>query len=217
MKEYTPSACLTNKFPCQNLFVRVYLAKKALKKRQKEEEEKAAKLKKEMEEADVGLGYAVDYGYGDAAPVVAVPDERRFELPKEDTQKKGGLSFWQRKFGTREGKDDEDDGLEMKNDRPVFSSTIHGAVAGRKIQPRSVAVPYSRFKKDRFFDWPPDPTVSRATPLIPWQFDVPQQQAKTNEPATEMIMAAAEKRAQRAELRRRIAAANRNQAYAAEN
>lgn len=217
--KFSPSAPLVSlitKFLFQNLFVRVYLAKKALKKKQKEEEEKAAKLKKEMEEADVGLGYAVDYGYGDAAPVVAVPDERQFELPKEDTQKKGGLSFWQRKFGTREGKDDDDDGLEMKGDRPVFSSTIQGAVTGRKIQPRSVAVPYSRFKKDRFFDWPPDPTVSRATPLIPWQFDVPQQ-VKTNEPTTDVIMAAAEKRNQRAELRRRIAAANRNQSYAAEN
>ena len=28
-------------------------------------------------------------------------------------------------------------------------------------------MPYFRFRKDRFFDWPPDPTVSRATPLVP--------------------------------------------------
>jgi hypothetical protein len=196
------------------------MAKKALRKKQKEEEEKALKLKKEMEEADVGLGYAVDYGYGSAEPAVAIPDEREFEMPKEDTQKKSGLSFWQRRFGAREGKDEDDDAVEMKSDRPVFSSTVQGgSVATRKIQPRSVAIPYSRFKKDRFFDWPPDPTVSRATPLIPWQFDIPQQTTapKANEPTAELIMAAAEKRAQRAELRRRIATANRNQAYAAES
>jgi hypothetical protein len=197
----------------------VYLAKKALRKRQKEEEEKAAKLKKEMEEADVGLGYAVDYGYGDAAPTVAIPDERHFELPKEDTQKKSGWSFLQKKLGMRDAKEDDDDVVEMKKDRPVFSSSNQGALTSRKIQPRSVAVPYSRFKKDRFFDWPPDPTVSRATPLIPWQFDTPQQVGgtKPNEATTEMIMAATEKRAQRAELRRRIAAANRNQTYASES
>lgn len=202
----------------QNLFVRVYLAKKALRKKQKEEEEKAAKLRKEMEEADIGLGYAVDYGYGDAAPAVAVPDEREFELPKEN-QKKSGLSFWQKRFGFRESKDDDDDVLELKGDRPVFASAIQGSLATRRTHPRSVAIPYSRLKKDRFFDWPPDPTVSRATPLIPWHVDVPVQSAgpKPNEPTTEMIMAAAEKRSQRAELRRRIAAANRNQAYASEN
>jgi hypothetical protein len=203
----------------QNIFVRVYFAKKALRKKQKEEEEKAAKFKKDMEDADVGLGYAVDYGYDEAAPAVAIPDEREFEAPKDNPTKKTGLSFWQRKFGTREGKEEEEDAAELKGDRPVFSSTVQGSVVSRRIQPRSVAVPYSRFKKDRFFDWPPDPTVSRATPLIPWERDMSQQQAapKPNEPTAELMVAASEKRAQRAELRRRIAAANRNQNYAADS
>lgn len=51
-------------------------------------------------------------------------------------------------------------------DRPAFSSMIHGSSSlSKKMEPRAVAIPYSRLKKDRFFDWPPDPTVSRATPM----------------------------------------------------
>ncbi|EEC44253.1 predicted protein [Phaeodactylum tricornutum CCAP 1055/1] len=51
-----------------------------------------------------------------------------------------------------------------QDERPVFS-VQHGSVASRKLRPRSVAIPYNRLRKERFYDWPPDPTVSRATPL----------------------------------------------------
>ena len=51
--------------------------------------------------------------------------------------------------------------------RPAFFSGLHGQTASNtKLQPRAVAIPYSRFRKERFYDWPPDPTVSRATPII---------------------------------------------------
>lgn len=51
-------------------------------------------------------------------------------------------------------------------ERQPFSSDRHKSVsASKNIAPRGVAVPYSRLKKDRFFDWPPDPTVSRATAI----------------------------------------------------
>jgi hypothetical protein len=51
-------------------------------------------------------------------------------------------------------------------DRPAFHSDLHGqSTSNSKLQPRAVAIPYSRFKKERFYDWPPDPTVSRATPI----------------------------------------------------
>lgn len=51
--------------------------------------------------------------------------------------------------------------------RPAFYSGLHGqSTSSTKLQPRAVAIPYSRFKKERFYDWPPDPTVSRATPII---------------------------------------------------
>lgn len=49
--------------------------------------------------------------------------------------------------------------------RPAFHSALHGhSSSNKKLEPRAVAIPYSRIKKDRFYDWPPDPTVSRATP-----------------------------------------------------
>ena len=51
--------------------------------------------------------------------------------------------------------------------RPAFCSALHGqATSNTKLQPRAVAIPYSRFRKERFYDWPPDPTVSRATPIL---------------------------------------------------
>lgn len=33
------------------------------------------------------------------------------------------------------------------------------------IEPREIYVPYTPFRRDRFYDWPPSATVSRATPL----------------------------------------------------
>jgi hypothetical protein len=55
---------------------------------------------------------------------------------------------------------------EYRNERPAFESALHGqSSSSRKLQPRSVVIPYSRLKKERFYDWPPDPTVSRATPI----------------------------------------------------
>ena len=50
-------------------------------------------------------------------------------------------------------------------ERPAFCSLMHGASSAKKIEPRAVAIPYTRLKKDRFYDWPPDPTVSRATAI----------------------------------------------------
>ena len=51
-------------------------------------------------------------------------------------------------------------------ERPAFQSALHGqSSSNKKLQPRAVAIPYSRLKKERFYDWPPDPTVSRATPI----------------------------------------------------
>ena len=54
---------------------------------------------------------------------------------------------------------------ETNHERPAFSSLLHGGPISRKIEPRAVAIPYTRLKKDRFYDWPPDPTVSRATAI----------------------------------------------------
>ena len=66
----------------------------------------------------------------------------------------------------RGGKRPSIDNMEaMIRERPPFSSDLHGQSSSKKLAPRSVAIPYSRVRKERFYDWPPDPTVSRATPL----------------------------------------------------
>jgi len=66
----------------------------------------------------------------------------------------------------RGGKRPSIDNMEaMVGERPPFSSDLHGQSSSKKLSPRSIAVPYSRVRKERFYDWPPDPTVSRATPM----------------------------------------------------
>ena len=71
-----------------------------------------------------------------------------------------------RRQGRRGGKRPSIDNTEMMvGERPPFSSDLHGQSSSKKLSPRSIAVPYSRVRKERFYDWPPDPTVSRATPI----------------------------------------------------
>uniref|UniRef100_A0A7S1GKL2 Uncharacterized protein n=1 Tax=Cyclophora tenuis TaxID=216820 RepID=A0A7S1GKL2_CYCTE len=48
--------------------------------------------------------------------------------------------------------------------RQAFSA-VH-QTRGKRSAPRDVVVPYVPFRIDRFYDWPPDPTVSRATPVV---------------------------------------------------
>lgn len=73
-------------------------------------------------------------------------------------------------FSSRSGKNDaapEDEPAEADvyhSPRPAFYA--HARPSRRNQIPRDVAIPYFRFRKDRFYDWPPDPTVSRATPIF---------------------------------------------------
>jgi hypothetical protein len=60
--------------------------------------------------------------------------------------------------------------LEIHSTGPSLDTRQPFAASGMKankkiIQPREIVVPYSRFRKERFFDWPPDPFVARATPV----------------------------------------------------
>jgi hypothetical protein len=55
------------------------------------------------------------------------------------------------------------DNLDPKS-RMAFATTGPSIIT-KKAPCRAVVVPYTRMKKDRFFHWPPDPTVSRATPV----------------------------------------------------
>jgi hypothetical protein len=86
-------------------------------------------------------------------------------VARSKKKKKGGL------FGSRKNGDDEDDTDKeiaeadlYRSPRPAFYA--HTRPTRRTQVPRDVAVPYFRFRKERFYDWPPDPTVSRATPLM---------------------------------------------------
>jgi hypothetical protein len=86
------------------------------------------------------------------------------EAAKSKKKKKGGL------FSSRKD-DDEDDAEKEINEADLYRSPrpafyAHTRPTRRTQVPRDVAVPYFRFRKERFFDWPPDPTVSRATPLL---------------------------------------------------
>jgi len=124
------------------------LEKKRARKAQKEEEEKRAALNK-------GDGY----GYEAAAPNPA--GSTGAEIRKGSKKGNSALSvlisiFWS------DAPEDES----KKVDRPAVR-TDGKTSSSQKLQPRCIVVPYGRFKKDRFYDWPPDPTVSRATPMAP--------------------------------------------------
>lgn len=50
--------------------------------------------------------------------------------------------------------------------RPAFTgATRHPKASKAPLEPREVVVPYTRIRTERFYYWPPDPTVSKATPV----------------------------------------------------
>lgn len=50
--------------------------------------------------------------------------------------------------------------------RPAFTgATRHPKASKVPLEPREVVVPYTRIRTERFYYWPPDPSVSRATPV----------------------------------------------------
>ena len=89
---------------------------------------------------------------------------KKEEEAKAKKKKKGGF------FGKKKDEDEPDNPEEIidadlyHSPRPAFYA--HTKPTRRNQIPRDVAVPYFRFRKERFYDWPPDPTVSRATPLL---------------------------------------------------
>jgi len=93
-----------------------------------------------------------------------VPAEKLLAPPPEKEEEKHSKSRWGRSRKKSEDMDEELTEAELyQSPRPAFSANARGTK--RSQIPRDVAVPYFRFRKDRFYDWPPDPTVSRATPL----------------------------------------------------
>lgn len=83
---------------------------------------------------------------------------------KEDEKQEKSKSRWGRSKKKSEDMDDELTEAELyQSPRPAFFANARSSK--RSQIPHDVSIPYFRFRKDRFYDWPPDPTVSRATPL----------------------------------------------------
>jgi hypothetical protein len=61
-----------------------------------------------------------------------------------------------------------DKSFDMASPSPIrqpFSAS--GMITSKRaaLQQREILVPYSRFRRERFFDWPPDPLVAQAVPI----------------------------------------------------
>jgi len=154
----------------QNVLLRKYLEKRA-KKRKEEEEEKARQ--QEYDGSVAGSTHSSQYGYGDTSGQSSVVgnSSKKYSTAmesdnasvKSNEPARRGF-FGRKKRGSKTPQADAPSEF-FAHERPPFSSD-HGSNTNRKaLQPRSVVVPYSKLRKERFYDWPPDPTVSRATPL----------------------------------------------------
>jgi hypothetical protein len=141
----------------QNIAVRKYLERRA---KEREIEEKEQKEKDELN-----------------APLQTnVPEPMKSSTKKsnpfvKDDENKDDKGKKKRRWGRSLKKDAEDEQAEEINEADLYHSPrpafyAHNRPTRRTQVPRDVAVPYFRFRKDRFYDWPPDPTVSRATPML---------------------------------------------------
>jgi hypothetical protein len=127
----------------QNILVRRYLEKRAERMVEEKRQEAAKTSTNNSFENISSHGSNMSTGSGD--------------------NKRGG--FFGRRAGRRGKRPSIDNMPVMTGERPAFSSDMQGQSSAKKLSPRSIAIPYSRLRKERFYDWPPDPTVSRATPL----------------------------------------------------
>ena len=124
------------------------------------------KEEKEKEEMKAQLANSGQDGQSQLIKKTASTDKDDKDAKEKAKKKRGGL------FGRSKKKEEEDELKEAElreaelyqSPRPAFYA--HSKPTKKNQIPRDVAVPYFRFRKDRFFDWPPDPTVSRATPMV---------------------------------------------------
>ena len=140
----------------QNIGVRMYLERRAKRREQEEKEEK----EKEALKAQLKMNDPL----GPAAQAQLQQINSSITNDKDEKKKRG----WGR---SRKKEDENDEQTEENNDADFFNSPrpafyAHAKPSKRAQVPRDVAIPYFRFRKDRFYDWPPDPTVSRATPMM---------------------------------------------------
>lgn len=139
----------------QNIAVRKYLERRA---KEKEHDEKEAKEREKfLEKTKDGEG-----------SVYVPPQLQQAKAAAEDpsvTKGKKKKGWGRSRKGKDENAEEEVNEADLYHSpRPAFFA--HTRPTRRTAVPRDVAVPYFRFRKDRFYYWPPDPTVSRATPLL---------------------------------------------------
>mmetsp|Transcript_16173 Transcript_16173/g.44778 ORF Transcript_16173/g.44778 Transcript_16173/m.44778 type:complete len:1018 (+) Transcript_16173:218-3271(+) len=146
----------------QNIAVRKYLERRANRREQEEREEKEREALKAQLKVNDPLGLA--QSQLQQSKLSSVSDSTK---SKEKGGKKKRLWGFGRK--SEEQVDEQEEEInEVEMFRPSRPAFIAHSKSNKRAQqvPRDVAVPYFRFRKDRFYDWPPDPTVSRATPMV---------------------------------------------------
>jgi hypothetical protein len=154
---------LIDSFAFQNIAVRKYLERRA-KEKEQDDREKQEQEKIKAEEA------ANQLASQQALTSLLLTSSLIPSSSKDDSSVSSKKSKSNRFWGRSRKKDAEDNEEEINeaelfhSPRPAFFA--HTRPTRRTQVPRDVAVPYFRFRKDRFYDWPPDPTVSRATPLL---------------------------------------------------
>mmetsp|Transcript_5709 Transcript_5709/g.13653 ORF Transcript_5709/g.13653 Transcript_5709/m.13653 type:complete len:1053 (+) Transcript_5709:106-3264(+) len=144
----------------QNIAVRKYLERRANRREREEKEEKEREaLKAQLKISD---------------PLRMVQpqlQQSNASLSSGDRKKEESGGKKKRIWGLNRKKEDEIEQSDEIREAEMFHSPrpaffAHTKPSKRTQVPRDVAVPYFRFRKDRFYDWPPDPTVSRATPML---------------------------------------------------
>jgi hypothetical protein len=144
--------------PSQNIAVRRYLERRSKEKEQDGKEQKERdKVNAEMSANRQGFQAPQGYQMDNKPKAAAASASEGKGKPKR---------MWGRgRKNKDEPEEEEVNEAELYHSpRPAFYA--HTRPTRRTQVPRDVAVPYFRFRKDRFYDWPPDPTVSRATPLL---------------------------------------------------
>lgn len=145
----------------QNIAVRKYLERRVNRREQEEKEEKEREALKAQLMINDPLGL-VQPQMQQSNSYIAANNKKKEE---SGGKKKRIWGLNRRKEDETGQQSDEIKEAEMfHSPRPAFFA--HTKPSKRTQVPRDVAVPYFRFRKDRFYDWPPDPTVSRATPML---------------------------------------------------
>jgi len=144
----------------QNIAVRKYLERRAKERESEEKEEKS------LEEKDA-----------EKSSKTKSKEEEKKKAKEKEAKDKAEAKKKKRGWGLRKKGDEDEENEQNEADlyhspRPAFHA--YTRPAKRTTVPRDVAVPYFRFRKDRFYDWPPDPTVSRATPMGTHPSEIPE-------------------------------------------